>query len=691
MRDFRNGLRGWQTWLAVTALLGAVACDDGGSGGEEDASLTVVDAGPVAGPEDDSDLDTIPDLIEGFPDRDSDGDGQPDYLDTDADGDSIFDSIEAGDDDLLTPPVDTDGDGTPDFRDLDSDGNGLIDRVEGPGDFDLDEIRDFADTDDDDDRIPDSEEIGDGAFPRDTDADGAPDFRDVDSDADTIADRAERVGTQGNDSDGDGIPDKIDLDSDDDGIPDAEEAGDADLETAPIDTDGDGTPDYLDLDSDGDGLTDAFELESGSSPTAEDTDGDTVPDLIEIGAGTDPTDFADNPLARGDFVFVVPFREEAQPPQDTLRFRTNIRRLDSYFLIDTTGSMGGEISAMRARTVEIIDGLSCTTSEEPCTNSDVDCGEGEVCSLEGFCIEDPEITNCIPDLWTGLGIYAGGGNTYRNVLNLQPDPAVTQEAVPGQAQGLGDRESLFEAIGCTADPTVCFGAVCGTSGVGCPAYRRDAVRVIVAITDDIDNCNNDARAPGTDPCVIVRSAGEAGGRLALQRIRFLGVDADFNGRAEPDLRAIGIASNSVDSMGNPFYFEGDSSLVVNAVIDGIRQLAAELALFVDIEARDIEGDDGDSLQFINRLEINTTTFGCSDPGAYADTNGDGFDDSFSSLRTGTPVCWDVLVRNNARVQPLRDRPQVFLAQLEVFGDGSPLDRRRVFFLVPPAGSDEGPD
>ncbi|MGF1469958.1 MAG: hypothetical protein ACFCGT_27860, partial [Sandaracinaceae bacterium] len=147
----------------------------------------------------------------------------------------------------------------------------------------------------------------------------------------------------------------------------------------------------------------------------------------------------------------------------------------------------------------------------------------------------------------------------------------------------------------------------------------------------------------------------------------------------------------VDSDGNPFYFEGDQAQGVDAGGDGIARSSSELSLFVDIDATDLTGDDGDALQFIRRLEINTESFGCSDPGAYADTNGDGFNNAFSTLRTGTPICWDVVVRSNTRVRPLANRPQVFTALLTVFGDGSPLDQRRVFFLVEPEPFICGPD
>lgn len=648
---------------SLLILIAIAGCETGSPG--VDAAL--IDAS-VIDPERDSDDDAIPDIIEGL-DEDTDSDGQRNFEDTDSDGDGIGDRVEAGDEDPLSPPLDSDGDGAPDYTDDDSDDNGLPDRIEGGGDHDGDGTLDHADGDDDDDRLPDADEIGGGAFPRDTDLDGAPDFRDEDADGDTISDVEEAA----HDSDADGTIDALDLDSDGDGFDDAREAGDGDLETPPVNSDTDMFPDYRDNDSDADGLSDVLEREAGSSPTLPDTDGDMVDDLIEVGAGTDPTDAGDNPRLRGDFVFIVPFREPAMPPRDTLHFRTNIRRADVYFEFDTTGSMVGEISTMRDRVVEILDGLSCRTTAIACAG-DLGCASGEICSFEGFCIEDPE-GGCIPDLWTGVGTYAGYENTYRNLLSLQPDPLATRDAIPMSAEGPGGAESLFESIACVADPSVCFGAVCTAGGIGCPSFRRDAVRILVMITDETNQCND-------ADCRVVNTAGAAGGRLRLQRIHFVGVDADSAHSPRADLRAVGVAAGSVDSSGEPFYYEGDESAVSTAVVTAVRDIANDLSLFVDVATEDEPGDAGDALQFIERLEINSTTFGCSEVASTTDVNGDGYPDAFPDLPTGTPVCWDVVARPNARVRPT-ERPQVFIARVTVSGDGSPLDRRRVFFLVPP--------
>lgn len=59
--------------------------------------------------------------------HDTDRDGTLDVFDLDSDGDGVPDQVEAGDSELLTPPVDSDGDGVPDFQQVDSDGDGIED------------------------------------------------------------------------------------------------------------------------------------------------------------------------------------------------------------------------------------------------------------------------------------------------------------------------------------------------------------------------------------------------------------------------------------------------------------------------------------------------------------------------------------------------------------------------------------
>jgi hypothetical protein len=662
------------TRICLTALVILAGC------GDDDSTIPIpgTDAGPINTCEGvlDSDEDTINDRDEGSAERvDTELDGIADYVDQDSDDDTFRDRVEAGDLSCATLPFDSDGDGTPDFRDTDSDGNGILDVREGAGDFDGDAILDYVDTDDDGDLIDDVTEIaGRVDFPRDSDDDGAPDFRDRDADGDTIADVSER----GTDTDRDEIPDTLDLDSDEDMRPDSLEAGDADLDTAAIDTDGDSIPDYRDRDSDDDGLADDLETERGTDPLIADSDGDGVTDLIEDAAGTDPRDLDDNPRARGDFVFVVPFDEDPAPRRDTLRFRTNIQFADVYFLFDITGSMSGEISAMRSAVTSIIDNITCASSGTACV-IDADCGDvsGEVCGPEGTCIENPEDTGCIASMWTGVGTYEGLVGSYRNLLSLQPDPSITQRSIPTSASGAGGAEELFEAAACVADPTACgtAGGTCTVlaGAIGCPAYRGESVRILVQITDEDNQCTG----------CRVNTAVDAGSRIRTERITYVGVDADVANSPRTDIEALARAADSFDATGRPLYFAGNEARVTDAVTEAVREIALGIPLFVVVQAEDEPDDAGDALQFILRTEVNLDSMrGCTADARTADLDSDGFQDAYPFLLPGRPVCWDVVARRNTRVRPTRE-PQVFRAKLTVLGDDSPLDSRRVFFLVPP--------
>jgi hypothetical protein len=77
------------------------------------------------------------------------------------------------------------------------------------------------------------------------------------------------------------------------------------------------------------------------------------------------------------------------------------------------------------------------------------------------------------------------------------------------------------------------------------------------------------------------------------------------------------------------------------------------------------------------------TGNCAAVSPTTDTDMDGHDDAFPALTPGTPVCWDIHpVASNLTVQATSE-VQVFTAQLGVYGDGSLLDQRTVYFVVPP--------
>lgn len=185
---------------------------------------------------------------------DTDNDGIPDHDDQDSDNDGIPDVIEAGDDDIETPPVDTDNDGIPDFQDPDSDNDGIPDSEEGLIDTDGDGNPNYTDTDSDDDGILDGENgvpidncyIVYNPDQEDTNNNGVGDACELDSDKDGIPDGADNCPLTPNadqaDSDGNGIGDLC-QDTDGDGIIDINDNCPLTPNTDQIDTDKDGTGD----------------------------------------------------------------------------------------------------------------------------------------------------------------------------------------------------------------------------------------------------------------------------------------------------------------------------------------------------------------------------------------------------------------------------------------------------------------
>jgi hypothetical protein len=657
--------------IVTLSLLLLLSCSPSGSrtGGRPDA------AGDTMVAVEDADGDTISDADEGRAEnRDTDADGIPDYLDPDSDDDGISDAVEAGDADPSTPPEDADGDGVPNYLDLDSDDNGIPDEIEGVGDADGDGIEDFRDTDDDEDHVEDRTEILDPTSPEDFDGDGLPDFRDPDSDNDTILDGDERPPTgDAPDTDGDGIPDWQDDDSDGDGWTDQEEAGDADVRTPPVDTDGDGIPDFRDPDSDNDGVSDADELGFGTSRTRSDTDGDGVSDLIETGAGTDPLDSLDNPRARGDFVFTVPYEADPDPLHDDLAFSTVLRKVDVYIIVDRSGSMTAEIGSVRDNIQTALSNLTCPPL-----------GTGAV-------------GDCIEDLWAGMGSVGytgGGGQSYRNHLDVQPNPALVGPSLPTSEPTGCCAEPLHYGVafastgtapsGCSvSDPpparTDCStspAAMMGFGGTGYPCFRDGALPVILLATDEPPtatyNCPNTA-----DTIAAMTSIG-------AKMIGILG--SGVSATVRTDLAALATGTGSIDSTtGMGLVFNGADAAAASAIEMGIRTLAS--AVRVDISAVPVD-DPSDAVDavdaFLSRLEtLQLGTPECTSGLTDADTNGDGFPDTYISVLFGTPVCWRVIPKTNVTVMPTA-APQVFRANIEVYGDGvTLLDERTVFFLVPP--------
>lgn len=616
---------------------------------------------------DDADGDFISNGDEDFGDEvNTDGDEWPDWLDRDTDGDGIPDSLEAGDEDLDTPPDDSDDDGIPDFRDTDSD----------------------------DDGIEDAEGVGADGTPLDSDGDGTPDFVDTDDDGDGIPDSNERVAGTNTDTDGDGIPDRLDDDSDGDGI--------SDMLEGTTDTDGDVVPDYRDQDSDGDGLPDADEDLNGngelddcgnpkmppceSDRTKADTDNDGVPDLVERVANTDPND-ASSVLPEGDFYFVLPYED---PSQDgVLDFSTTLRQADVFFSVDTTGSFGEEIAAIQ----ESIDGL--IVPEVGKVIEDPAFGVGR---FEDFFIDPHGLPSDLP---------------FELLQPITTDLALIQagvDALPPAAGGLDTPESGMEALYQWATgvgiPSAGL-APFAPGDIGGAGFRSDSLPIIVQITDARSHAAADYAPAGFmshDVDATTSALNQVGARvIGVRSIENEGTADD----PRSELEALALATRAtippdgdgkcatgidgaqqaaVDQGGTdvcPLVFDvrTDGTGLGEIIVDAIRQLASLSTL--DISAIPLGEPDGvqgevlpagtDTADFIQSITAEPPP----PPGATIDG------DVFRGVVPGSTVEFRLTARND--FVPHISVPQLFTIDIHVLGDAvTVLDVRKVYVVVPPA-------
>lgn len=387
-------------------------------------------------------------------------------------------------------------------------------------------------------------------------------------------------------------------------------------------------------DADGDGLPDDDEATRGTDPMNEDTDGDGVADGVEVVAGTDPTD-ASSTIPETDFYVVLPFED---PPQtDELDFTARLGKADVFFLIDTTGSMGGAIRNVQTT-------LSSTIV--------------------------PAIDDAIADAQMGVADYKdfpvspyGGGGDYPFWLR-QPVtdsvPAVQAALGALSASGGADGpESMVEALYETARGTCASG-----TGAGAACFRADAQPIVVVVTDAPTH-----NGPGGAHrySFAARSWDEAVAVLNAIDAKILGVRVGYFDY----LSELANATSSRRSDGSPTVYSAPRGTVDAAVVDGIIDLVGGVPQDVSRRTIDDTTDDVDATQFIKEVRpLRATRMVRMD------------DTTFYGVPGGTTVTFQVTFEND--FFPHEDRVRIFRAQIEVHDlpGRTPLDTRNVYIVVP---------
>ncbi len=168
----------------------------------------------------------------------------------------------------------------------------------------------------------------------------------------------------------------------------------------------------------------------------------------------------------------LPF--EGPAVMDPCEINVQVRTVDVYFLMDTTGSMGGELSNLRR-------GLT--------TGTIGGCPGGVIGAIR--C--------AIPDAWFGVGYhddfpvspYGGSADqVYRNLLEITDSVSAAQAAVNGLNLhwGYDWPESQSQALWAVATgggygSFLAPKSACPGARWGYPCFREDAIPVVVLITD----------------------------------------------------------------------------------------------------------------------------------------------------------------------------------------------------------------
>ena len=184
-----------------------------------------------------------------------------------------------------------------------------------------------------------------------------------------------------------------------------------------------------------------------------------------------------------DFFFILPYQDPNGPVMKPLAFSTAVPALDVFFLMDTTGSMAGEISNLQsALTGTVIPGIKSAVA-----NSEFGVG-----SLEDFPIEPYGVPNSKSDCGQGL---AEPDQPLRVFQTMTTDTgllstAVSELSTGSKPIGCGDdlpegcEEAIYQvATGTgltTPSPTNIPANTVGKGGAG---FRTTSMPVIVAISD----------------------------------------------------------------------------------------------------------------------------------------------------------------------------------------------------------------
>ena len=421
-------------------------------------------------------------------------------------------------------------------------------------------------------------------------------------------------------------------------------------------------------------------------------------------------------------VIVVPYNASAQSV--TVDQTTEVSKADVFFLMDSTGSMGGEISNLRASLNTIIINLDASVS-------DIAFGLGEYRDFptgtygsagdQPFSLRHRIMTANTPAGFSSIqttanALTASGGNDL---------PESGWEAIYQIAAGTGTTagSALVPAFNsATAYPTSPpSGETVGD--LGGAGFRQGSLPIVVWMTD-AHNHNSEAFADDYYSFYGAAFRASALSETAGFGMRIIGlVSQDFDyasaaadmaygvsathaivppnawGVPEVDrpsgcatdqcctgLASAGAATNADGLCPLTFTISNDGTGLGIALVSAVKAYISYGSF--DVSAAIID-DPSDSIDvaatFVNRIVTYVSAGGpCANGFTALDTDADTYTDTFLDVPVGSTVCFEIVPNNNTSIAATAD-PQTFKGSLVLLGEGhTELARRDVYFVVPPA-------
>ena len=377
----------------------------------------------------------------------------------------------------------------------------------------------------------------------------------------------------------------------------------------------------------------------------------------------------------GSLVFVMPPEAPPEPASLDLEVATRLESVDMYAILDRSGSMTAEITAIKSNLATVVNNLTCPPL-----------GSGDAAT-------------CIQDLWAGAGTVGyidSGGQAFQNWVDLQPNPNFTavQTTAPGGTSQEPLNFSVYATItgnggaafsmgsvparaSCSSSPA----ALAGYATFGYPCFRQGPLPVVLLVTDEPPISAGDTyKSPDWQTIVLPQ--------MLARRAKLVGIlGSGPIGNTQNDLRTMATGTGAVDtSNGNePLVFTGFDANAPTAIQQGILTLANGVPIDLAALPEDDPSDSVDTIAaFVERIEtLQLGTASCANGLTEEDGDGDTYPDRYVGVRAGTPVCWRLVPKMNSTVASTASW-QFFHATVPIVADGiTTLETRDVYFLVPP--------